>query len=152
MATATNEGGRPAARPIREGLLLGTLSGVDKVSLAGSLCASCGETTLGSVPLCPNCGSDRVTELRLSDRGIVWTYTVARHRPPGDYRGPEPFVPFGIALVELPEGLRVMSRVDCDIDKLRVGLPVMFTPYLRHDKDGSEVVAFTYKPAEGAAS
>ena len=152
MTAPTNASGKPATRPIREGLLLGAASGLDHVSLAGSACASCGETTLGSVALCPNCGSDQVKELRLSNRGIVWTYTVARHRPPGDYRGPEPFVPFGIGLVELPEGLRVMTRIDCDIDTLRVGLPVVFTPYLRHDKDGSDVVTFTYKPAVEAAS
>ncbi len=150
VETQTSEPGNTAPRPIKEGLFLGSLQRLDDISLAGTKCASCGETSLGRVMLCPNCGSDRVEELRLSDRGIVWTYTVARHRPPGNYRGPEPFVPFGIGLVELPEGLRVLSTLDCEIDSIRVGLPVTFTPFLRHEKDGDAVVAFTYRPAAEA--
>ncbi len=150
METQTSENGNPAPRPIKENLFLGSLQRLDDISLAGTKCISCGETSLGRVTLCPNCGSDRVNELRLSDHGIVWTFTVARHRPPGNYRGPEPFVPFGIGLVELPEGLRVLSTLDCEIDSIRVGLPVTFTPFLRHDKDGDVVVAFTYRPATEA--
>jgi uncharacterized OB-fold protein len=145
-----SEGGAP--RPIREGLFLGRLEQLEDISLAGTKCDSCGETSLGCVALCPNCGSDRVEELRLSHRGIVWTYTVARHRPPGNYRGPESFVPFGIGLVELPEGLRVVSTLDCQIDSLEVGLPVTFTPYLLQEKEGGAVVAFTYRQAAEATS
>lgn len=148
----TDPRGGPQVRPIRDGLLAGDLSRLDDVALAGTACAACDEVSLGAVAVCPNCGSDAVENLRLSAQGTVWTYTVARHKPPGDYRGPEPFQPFGIALVELPEGLRVMSRVDCDIERLRVGLPVAFTPYLRHDPDGRIVVTFTYTPAEELAS
>lgn len=120
------------------------------VRLAGTRCAICKETSLGLVPLCPNCGSDRVSELPLSNRGTVWTYTVARHKPPGDYRGPDPFVPFAIALVELPEGLRVVSRVDGNVEKIDVGMLVDFTPVARHDADGTTVIAFTYQPAKSA--
>lgn len=151
MASASKDGG-PAVRPIREGLLDGNLLDLNQVALAGTSCSSCEEVSLGHVPLCPNCGSSSVKPLRLSDKGTVWTYTVARHKPPGDYRGPDPFVPFGIALVELPEGLRVMTRVDCDLEQLRVGLPVEFTPYPRHDADGSITVTFTYKPTTERAS
>lgn len=138
-------------RPIREDLLLDVGAPLQHVRLAGTHCAACGETLLGIVRLCPNCGSERLAVLPLANRGTVWTYTVARHRPPGDYRGPDPFVPFGIALVELPEGLRVLARLDCDIDRIQVGLPVEFTPYLRHDADGTTVVAFTYTPAAEAS-
>lgn len=151
MSSAANSGG-PSVRPIREGLLAGDLTSLDNVALAGTSCASCGEVTLGHVPLCANCGSDKTEHLRLSDHGTVYTFTVARHKPPGDYRGPEPFQPYGYALVELPEGLRVVTRVDCDVESIHVGMPVTFTPYLRHDKDGSLTVTFTYKPTEGASS
>jgi uncharacterized OB-fold protein len=148
--TIQNETAGP--RAIREGLFVGRLDQMEDISLAGTKCAACGETSLGCAALCPNCGSDRVETLRLSNLGIVWTYTVARHRPPGNYRGPEPFVPFGIGLVELPEGLRVVSRLDCAIDTIRVGLPVTFTPYLLQEKEGDAVVAFAYRPAAGASS
>ena len=134
-----------SARPIREGLLLNTSLSLDHVRLAGSQCGSCGEVSLGTVPLCPNCGGDKMDEIALSDRGTLWTYTVARHKPPGDYRGPEPFAPFGIGLIELPEGVRVMSRIDGDIDKLQVGKTMFFTPVLRHDPDGDDVITFSFR-------
>lgn len=140
-----------SVRAIREGLMLNIGAPLDKVRLAGTRCSACGETTLGDLSHCPNCGSGKVTGLPLSLRGSVWSYTVARHKPPGNYRGPEPFQPFGIALVELPEGLRMMTRIDGDVDALKVGLPVEFTPYLRHDEDGSIVVAFTFKAVEAAS-
>jgi uncharacterized OB-fold protein len=130
--------------PIREGLLTGDLSRLGQVRLAGCRCESCGETSFGHRSLCPNCGRDTVEDLSLSDRGTVWTYTVVRHRPPGAYKGPEPFEPFGLGLVELPDGLRVMSPIECDIDKLRIGMPVRFKPYVRHDPD-RDVVAFAFE-------
>jgi uncharacterized OB-fold protein len=139
-------------RAVREGLFLGALSQPENLKLAGTRCSSCGETSLGSVALCPNCGSAQVEVLGLGDQGTLWTFTVARHRPPGDYRGPEPFKPLGIGLVELAEGQRVMSPLDCPLEQLRVGMPLSFTPYLRHDKDGGAVVAFVYRSAEESAS
>lgn len=153
MTVKTKEGAvANGVRPIRDNLLLNVGEPLDQVRLAGTRCGACKETTLGTVTHCPNCGSNQVSGLPLSSRGSVWSYTVARHQPPGNYRGPEPFQPFGIALVELPEGLRVVTRVDGDVDSIRVGMPVDFTPYLRHDADGSIVVTFTYKRAEEAAS
>lgn len=84
--------------------------------------------------------------IALADHGTLWTYTVVRHRPPGDYRGPEPFAPFGLGLVELPDGLRVLSPIDCPLDQLRVGLPLQFKAGLRLDTDGRETVTFSFEP------
>lgn len=141
-ATDGAAGGRA---PIREGLLAGPLSQLDRVRLAGCKCASCGETSLGSRTLCPNCGRDTVSDVALGDRGVLWSFTVVRHRPPGDYRGPEPFAPFGLGLVELPDGLRVLSPIRCDIGRLKVGIELQFRPYVRRDPDGREVVAFEFE-------
>jgi uncharacterized OB-fold protein len=134
--------------PILEGLLTTPLSSLEEVRLLGSHCTSCGETTLGSKTICLNCGSDTVRDIALSRRGVLWTYTVVRFRPPGDYRGPEPFVPFGLGLVELPDGLRVMAPIVCDIDRLQIGMKLDFHPYLRRDETGTQMVAFAFKPAD----
>ncbi|MBI4191475.1 MAG: OB-fold domain-containing protein [Betaproteobacteria bacterium] len=133
--------------PIREGLLTGPLSRLDRVRLAGCSCTTCGETSLGSKNICPNCGGDAVREVSLSNHGVLWSFTVVRHRPPGNYKGPDPFVPFGLGLVELSDGLRVLSPIRCDIDKLKIGLELQFKPYVRKDDDGREVVAFSFEPA-----
>jgi uncharacterized protein len=139
-----------APAPLREGLLTGNLSQLESVRLAGCKCTNCGETSLGERVICPNCGRDTVQTISLGNVGTLWSFTVIRHRPPGDYRGPTPFVPFGLGLVELPEGLRVLSPIDCDVDALKIGLPLRFKPYVRHDPE-REIVAFTYEPDQGAA-
>lgn len=145
MSPSNNPAGERV--PIRDGLLAGSLTQLDRVSLAGCKCTSCGETSLGAKSICPNCGRDTVQEIALSKRGVLWSFTVVRHRPPGNYKGPDPFVPFGMGLVELPDGLRVLSPIHCDIERLRIGLELEFTPYVRHDEDGREVVAFAFEPA-----
>lgn len=137
-------GNTPGRVPIKEGLLTGDLSRLGDVRLAGCRCKSCGETALGERDLCPNCGSGEMVNLALSERGTLWTYTVARHRPPGDYRGPDPFEPFGVGLVELPDGLRVMTPIEGALDDLRIGQSVSFVTQLRHDDD-REVVSFAFK-------
>jgi uncharacterized OB-fold protein len=131
--------------PLREGLLNGPLSCLDDVRLAGSNCSTCRETSLGKGDVCPNCGRNTVCEVPLSDRGVLWSFTVVRHKPPGDYRGPDPFVPFGLGLVELPDGLRVLSPIECDIEQLTIGLELRFKPYVRRDSE-RDVVAFTFTP------
>ena len=130
-------------RPVRSGLLAGDLSDLASVKLAGSRCNECGEATLGTSNLCPNCGSDNVAPIEMSDAGKVWTYTVVRYKPPGDYKGPDPFMPFAMGLVELPEGLRVLAPIGGDVEAVRIGMDVAFHPYVRDDG----VVEFNYSPA-----
>jgi uncharacterized OB-fold protein len=141
---------RSTLAPLREGLLTGAMDQLGTVRLAGCKCAGCGETSLGERVICPNCGRDTVQTVSLGTIGTLWSFTVVRHRPPGDYRGPTPFAPFGLGLVELPEGLRVLSPIDCDVDALTIGLPLRFKPYVRHDPD-KDVVAFAFEPDTGAA-
>lgn len=132
--------------PIRGGLFTGPLSELDHLRLGGSRCSECGETSLCVTNVCANCGRETVSEISLSARGTLWTYTVVRHRPPGDYKGPDPFVPFGLGLVELPEGLRVLAPIECDIAQLKIGLAVQFKPVVRRYSDGREVVSFAFEP------
>jgi len=131
--------------PIREGLLTGSLDDLGSVRLTGSICSVCGETSLGARDLCPNCGRASVKCVPLSARGVLWSFTVVRHRPPGDYRAPDPFSPFGLGLVELPDGIRVLSPIQCDIKDLKIGMEVCFKPYVRHDGDRDTVV-FAFAP------
>lgn len=132
-------------RVVRAGLLMGPTGDLSAVRLAGSSCGTCGETSLGIRELCPNCGQDTVEAGPLGARGVLWSFTIVRHRPPGNYRGPDPFVPFGLGLVELPDGVRVLSVIDCRLEELRIGMELRFKPYLRHD-DAEDVVIFAFEP------
>lgn len=134
--------------PIREGLLTSPLTPFDKVRIIGSKCNHCGEVMLGEVSCCANCACEETKIIPLSPNGNLWTYTVIRHRPPGSYRGPEPFEPFAEGLVELPEGIRILSVLDCEIDKLAIGMAlelVVHTLYV--DDQGKNVIAFKFRQA-----
>ncbi len=77
----------------------------------------------------------------------MWTYTVIRHKPPGDYKGPDPFVPFGLGLVEMPEGIQVLSPLQCEPERLKVGMEMELEVYpLYLDENGNEVLAFRFRP------
>ena len=140
---------RPAATalvPIRKDLFTLPLSPLGDVRLVGTDCKTCGEVSLGQARMCPNCAATDVTPLPLSTQGVVWTYTVIRHRPPGEYQGPDPFVPFGLGLVELPEGLRVLAPLDGDIESLHVGMEVELVVFqLYRDTEDNGVVAFEFR-------
>ena len=133
--------------PVREGLFTTLLSPLEQVRLVGSKCHNCGEVSLGTVSSCPNCASEDLELIPLSQRGTLWTYTVIRHRPPGDYKGPDPFVPFGEGLIELLEGIQVISPIDGDVDKLKIDMELELVVYkLGENEEGNDVIAFKFRP------
>ena len=132
---------------IREGLFMTPFVPAAEVKLLGSKCAGCGEVALGKQKSCANCGGNELVPVPLGRQGKLWTYTVIRHKPPGDYKGPDPFVPFGLGLVELPDGIRVMSPIRCDLEKLSIGMELELEVYpLYTDENGNEVMAFRFGP------
>jgi uncharacterized protein len=149
--TSSNTCPATSRRAIRRDIFSGSLESPDKLRLRGSRCAKCAEVTLGQALSCPNCGSTEVSDITLSTHGEVWSYTIIRHRPPGDYLGPGVFEPFGLGLVELAEGIRVLAPISGDVSKLRIGLQVQFRPSLLNSAQGQEVVAFEFAQ-EGDAS
>jgi uncharacterized OB-fold protein len=130
--------------PIREKLLSKPLSPLEDVRLLGSKCKNCGEVGLGEVSSCQNCAGEDLEVIPLSRNGKLWTYTVIRNRPPGDFKGK---VPMGEGLVELPEGIRVKSPLGGDVEKLEIGMDLKFTAYpLYENESGDEVIAFRFDP------
>lgn len=133
---------------IKEGLFTTPLSPAEQVRLIGSKCKNCSEISLGKRQTCSNCGGGDLEEIPLSRKGKLWSYTVIRHKPPGDYKGPDPFVPFGLGLVEVPEGIRVLSPIQCALEKLNVGMELEMEVYPQYiDENGNEVIAFRFRPA-----
>ena len=135
------------AVPVGEGLLTTPLYPVENVRINGSKCKACGEVMLGAYESCANCAGESMEQIPLGKRGTLWTYTIIRHQPPGQYRGPkDPFVPFAEGLVELPEGIRVLSVLDCDLEKVHIGMELELVVYEPYKNDQNQpVMAFKFK-------
>jgi len=81
-------------------------------------CAACGQHVFYPRVLCPHCGAERLDWIVPSGRGTVYSTTVVRRKPAdgGDYN---------VALVDLEEGPRMMSRVvSIAPDGVRIGMAV----------------------------
>ena len=96
--------------PVRAGLF------TDKPRLLGSRCLSCGGHHFPRHDTCAYCSSEEVEAVELSPNGRLWAWTSVTAAPPG-YPGE---VPYGFGVVELPEGLRVVSRLT-EGDPARLG-------------------------------
>jgi uncharacterized OB-fold protein len=99
--------------------------------------------------LCPYTGADDVEPALLPDRGTLWLWTEVTAAPPG-YTGS---VPFGFGVVELTDGLRVVTRITgADASELEFGLGMrLVADPVAVDDDGTEVVAWAFAP-EGAGA
>lgn len=86
-------------------------------------CGSCDSYIYYPRVICPYCGdSSRLSYRESEGRGTVYTFTVC-HRPGHPYF--KDAVPYVVAMVELAEGVRIMSNiVDCDPDEVYIGMPV----------------------------
>ena len=83
--------------------------------------------------------------MRLDGVGTLWGWTTVQTAPPG-YEGP---VPFGFGVVELPAGLRVITRLEIgDGEGLTFGQPMRAELVALHaDDDGDTVVTYSFSPA-----
>jgi uncharacterized protein len=82
-------------------------------------CTRCGHVSLPRRRVCPECASQEVEPVRLARSGTVITSTVI-HIPPDEFI---PEAPYAMAIVETPEGARLMAQVvDCDPDSVRPGM------------------------------
>ncbi len=132
------------ARPIVPFLRLGTNG--EKPYLVGKKCASCGAVYLGTRVACSKCtGTGPFNEIRLSDTGTLWVYSIVHQSAPGIP------VPYIAAIVDLPEGVSVRCTIidtEPKPEKIQFGMPVeMVTKKVREDKDGNDVIAFFFRPA-----
>ncbi len=85
-------------------------------------CMKCKKHIFYPRSICPHCMSDDMEWVESSGRGKIYSYTVA-HRAGG--LGFQEDVPYVVALIELDEGVRMMSTiVDCDRSELKCDLPV----------------------------
>lgn len=128
----------------------------DNPALRGSTCADCGATTFPVATRCPKCGSKSVETVDLPTSGTVVTWTTQGFPPSIPYAGDETgrnFEPFGVALVQLGDVVRVEGKLTVsDPDQMDFGMPVelQIIPFYT-DTDGDEIMTFAFKPTKESA-
>ena len=122
-------------------------------ALVGSRCATCGSTFFPrTAGFCrnPACDGEEFADAELSRRGRVWSYTDAQYQPPAPYiPASEPYEPFALAAVELPEGIVVLGQVASGygVADLQVGREVeLVVEPLYTDDSGGVRTIWRWKP------
>ena len=125
---------------LKEGLLT-TIDDASAARLLGGRCPHCARFNFPAQDLCPYCSNDGCEAVPLSAHGAVEVCTTVINRPPG-YEGA---VPFGFGVVELPEGLRIISRIRSP-EHVRPGVPVrLVLDSLCTDAEGREVMTYAFE-------
>lgn len=133
----------PDARPIAPGLFT---DGPEGPRLCAARCTACSRLHFPATASCPYCGEMPCDDVAVGPRAHLYLFTTITSPPPG-YRGP---LPYGFGVVELPEGLRIVTRLtETDPTRLRVGLPMRLqVAPLFTDETGVPVLSYTFA-AEG---
>ena len=133
----------PEARPISAGLFVVDAAGP---RLLAARCRACRQPHFPAQATCPYCGGDGCSETRLGPAARLYLYTAVHASPPG-YRGP---IPYGFGVVELEDGLRVVTRLtEARLDRLRPGLPMrLVIEPLFTDDAGHPVLSYAFRPEE----
>jgi uncharacterized OB-fold protein len=119
--------------------------------LIASKCTGCGEVAFPKQSSCPNCTRDATEEVLLTRRGKLWTWTIQSFPPPPPYTGDvDDFVPFGVGYIELPEGIRIESRLTTnDPNELEIGMEMeLVIEKFKDGEDGQELMTFAYRPVQ----
>jgi uncharacterized OB-fold protein len=92
--------------------------------LIGNKCADCGDEYFPPVYKCRGCGSEHLRDKEMPKEGKIVTYTELHEPLPGF----EAQAPFYLAVVELPNGARVLTQlVDSPEESIKTGAKVRAT-------------------------
>jgi len=131
--------------PIIEGLFTWPS---DKPQLIASRCKKCGAVSFPKAAFCgnPDCEKlrENVEEIKLSNSGTLWSFTTQIYAPPAPFKK-EPFEPYGIAMVDTEEGLRVLGILTSN-DNLKVGMKVEMTAGKLYEDEENEYITWMWKP------
>ena len=96
-------------------------------------CADCGRVRMPPGPMCPGCLSLRWEPSQASGRGRVHSWIVSRHPTEPDAEARI------VVLVDLDEGVRLVSNLLCSLDEVVADMPV---EVVFRDYDGATLPQF----------
>lgn len=97
----------------------------------------------------PSAPSEEITEVHLSARGRVWSWTTNHYQPPAPYMPADPFVPYTVVAVELnEERMVVLGRLapDCDPSTLTSGAEVEVERGVLYEDDDNQYMVWQWRP------
>lgn len=137
----TSEYKKPLPRPLSPALTRPFWEAAKRQELVMPRCKRCDHLFWYPREECPQCLSNDLEWVKVSGRGRLHTFTVIR-QPANPAFGDD--VPYVYAVVQLDEGPRMVSNVvDCEVDQLRVDMPLMAT----FDAVTPEWTLVKFKPA-----
>jgi uncharacterized OB-fold protein len=119
--------------------------------LLGCRCRACGEHLFPRRQVCAACLAEDLEDTLLGPRGTLYTYTYVRVPFFGSKRADSGG--YGVGQVDLPEGPRVQAVLSGGPEDFRIGMEMeLDLETLRQREDGSDVVIFRFRPADGGVS
>jgi uncharacterized protein len=125
----------------------------DSPALLGNRCTTCGTVFFPKASFfCrnPACNGEEFDEVRLSQRGRIWSFTDAQYQPPPPYiPRSDPHEPFAIAAVELAEEQMVVLGQIANgfgVNDLTVGQQVELVIEPLYADDDTEYLVYKWKP------
>ena len=113
--------------------------------LIGEMCTECGAIFFPRRAVCLKCGSAELEEYKLKEIGTVVTWTTIRNPP----EGYEKYAPYIVALVELDDGVMVLTQVvDIEQGEMKTGMRVEAV-FRKVKEDGSSGIieyGFKFRP------
>lgn len=94
--------------------------GLERQELRIQQCDDCHRHIFYPRLLCPHCFSDHVSWTQASGRGQIYSFRVV-HKAFGPFAEQAPFV---VAIVELEEGVRMMTRIVGERETIQIGASV----------------------------
>lgn len=110
----------PRPRPVVNRDNAGFWKGVEQHKLLIQRCTACATLRFPWLPGCASCGAPDWDTVEAGGEGTVYSYVVMHHPP---FPAFDP--PYAVALIELAEGVRMISDViGTPYEKVRIGMPV----------------------------
>jgi uncharacterized OB-fold protein len=107
-----------------------------------AICKKCGKRYFPPRLICAECGGRKFETYVLPDEATVQTFTVIRVAS----QQFSDMSPYAVGVVKFDDGLQMMGQiVDCDVDKLKIGMKVRleFRKVQTHDHHG--VLSYAHK-------
>ena len=124
--------------PVRQGLFA---EEIDGGVLLANKCKSCGQVFFPRAIFCLTCSHKELTELKLSHRGKLYSYTIS-HLPSAHFPAP-----YAIGFINMPEGIRIFSPLVIDDRKpFNVGMEMELIIEKLWEQGGKEISGYKFRP------